>query len=97
MRTYLVFGNISFLCFSLVTINLQTSYDSFVKVVIYGKYINLNKITKIKHISLEFNRLLIFVILYVQFTVQNRGTCCLKKCFDTERSKGIFVRENLKK
>ena len=34
------------------------------KVVICGKYINLNKITKIKHISLKFNRLLIFVILY---------------------------------
>ena len=32
--------------------------------VIGGKYINLNKITKIKHISLKFNRLLIFVILY---------------------------------
>ena len=27
--------------------------------------------------------------------MQNRGTCCLKKCFNTERSKGIFVRENL--
>ena len=32
--------------------------------VIGGKYINLNKITKILHISLKFNRLLIFVILY---------------------------------
>ena len=29
--------------------------------------------------------------------MQNRGTCCLKKCFNTERSKGNFVRENLKK
>ena len=28
--------------------------------------------------------------------MQNRGTCCLKKCFNTERSKGNFVRENLK-
>ena len=28
--------------------------------------------------------------------MQNRGTCCLKKCFNTERSKGKFVRENLK-
>ena len=35
-----------------------------VKVVICGKYMNLNKITKIKHISLKFYRLLIFVILY---------------------------------
>ena len=35
-----------------------------IKVVIGGKYINLNKITKISHISLKFNRLLIFVILY---------------------------------
>ena len=32
-----------------------------------------------------------------QFTMQNRGTCCLKKCFNTERSKGNIVRENLKK
>ena len=29
--------------------------------------------------------------------MQNRGTCGLKKCFNTERSKGNFVRENLKK
>ena len=29
--------------------------------------------------------------------MQNRGTCCLKKCFNMERSKGNFVRENLKK
>ena len=28
--------------------------------------------------------------------MQNRGTCCLKKCFNTERSKGN-VRKNLKK
>ena len=28
--------------------------------------------------------------------MQNRGTCCLKKCFNTEGSKGNFVRENLK-
>ena len=28
--------------------------------------------------------------------MQNRGTCCLKKCFNTESSKGNFVRENLK-
>ena len=34
------------------------------KVVIGGKYINLNKITKIEHISLKFYRPLIFVILY---------------------------------
>ena len=34
------------------------------KVGIGGKYINLNKIAKIKHIPLKFNRLLIFVILY---------------------------------
>ena len=31
-----------------------------------------------------------------QFTMQNRGTCCLNKCFNMERSKGNFVRENLK-
>ena len=29
--------------------------------------------------------------------MQNRGTCSLKKCFNMERSKGNFVRENLKK
>ena len=28
--------------------------------------------------------------------MQNRGTCCLTKCFNMERSKGNFVRENLK-
>ena len=32
------------------------------KVVICGKYKNLNKIIKILHISLKFHRLLIFVI-----------------------------------
>ena len=35
-----------------------------IKVVICGKYKNLNKIIKIKDISLKFHRLLIFVILY---------------------------------
>ena len=67
-----------------------------IKVVICGKYINLNKITKILRISLKFNRLLIFVF-FLQFTMQNTGIFCLKKCFTKERSKGIFVRENLKK
>ena len=33
----------------------------------------------------------------LQFTMQNRGTCCFNKCFNTEKSNGIFVRENLKK
>ena len=61
-----------------------------IKVVICGKYINLNKIIKISDIALKFHRLLIFVILYSL-------ECCLKKCFNMERSKGIFVRENLKK
>ena len=28
--------------------------------------------------------------------MQNRGTSCLKKCFNTERSKRIFVREKSK-
>ena len=37
---------------------------SLFKVVICGKYKNLNKITKIEHISLKFQRLLIFVILH---------------------------------
>ena len=63
--------------------------------VICGKYINLNKITKIEHISLKLNRFLIFVILY-SLQCKMRGICCLKKLFTTERSKGIFVRENLK-
>ena len=27
--------------------------------------------------------------------MQKRGISCLKKCFTKERSKGIFVRENL--
>ena len=38
--------------------------DSYLKVVICGKYKNLNQITKIYHISLKFHRLLIFVILH---------------------------------
>ena len=33
----------------------------------------------------------------LQFTMQNRKTCCLKKWFSPESSKGNFVRENLKK
>ena len=33
----------------------------------------------------------------LQFIMQNRGACSLKKCFHTERAKGKFVRENLKK
>ena len=41
-----------------------TDFEESVKVVICGKYKNLNKITKIEHISLKFQRLLIFVILH---------------------------------
>ena len=44
---------------------LTGEFSTFtIEVVIRGKYINLNKITKIKHISLKFNRLLMSVILY---------------------------------
>ena len=44
---------------------LTGEFSTFtIKVVIRGKYINLNKITKIKHISLKFNRLLMSVNLY---------------------------------
>ena len=52
-----------------------------IKVVICGKYENLNKIS----------------LYSLQFTMQNIGLCCLEKCFNTERPKGIFVREHLKK
>ena len=30
----------------------------------------------------------------LHFTMQKRGACCLKMCYNMERSKGIFVREN---
>ena len=33
----------------------------------------------------------------LQFTMQNRVIFCLQKCFNTERTKGIFVRANLMK
>ena len=67
------------------------------KVVICGKCINLNKITK-NYISPKiFQTSFFFFFFSPQFTMQNRGTCCSKKCFHTERSKGIFVRENLEK
>ena len=63
------------------------------KVVIWGKYKNLNKnLTYLPEISQTS-----YFCYSPQFTMQNRGTCCLKKCFNTERSKGNFVRENLKK
>ena len=60
------------------------------------KYQNLYKITKKLTYLPENNRLLIFVILY-SLKMKIRGTCFLKMCFDTAISKGIFVRENLKK
>ena len=46
--------------------------------------------------SLKFNRLLTFVILY-SLQCKIEGHAVYKKCFNTERSKAIFVRENLKK
>ena len=57
---------------------------NFIKVVIGGKYINLNKtyLPEIKQTS--------YFCYSLQFTMQNRGTCCLKKCFNKERSKGIL-------
>ena len=42
----------------------KTVEISTIKVMICNKYKSLNKITKILHISLKFNRLLFFVILY---------------------------------
>ena len=97
-----VFMHVSTFKFSLP--NLKIKFARFClhvscvrfKVVICGKYKNLNKITKTLHISLKFNRLLI-LCYSLQFTMQNRGTCCLKRCFNSERSKRTFVRENLKK
>ena len=65
------------------------------KVVICGKYKNLNKIIKNLTYLPEISQTSYFCYS-PQFTMQNRGTCCLKKCFNTERSKGNFVRENLK-
>ena len=53
------------------TMNIKNSH--IFKAVICGKYINLNKITKIKHISLKFNRLLIFVILYREYICKIEG------------------------
>ena len=69
-----------------------------VKVVISGKYKNLNEITKIEQ-KFKFPEIsqTSYFCYSPQCTMQNRGTCCLKKCFNTERSKGNFVRENLKK
>ena len=56
--------------------------------VICGKYINLNKITKIKHISLKFYRLLIFVILYsLQCKIEGYA---VKKVFYYGKIKGNF-------
>ena len=39
----------------------------------------------------------LFFYLWAPGLIQKRGINCLKKCFTKERSKGIFVRENLKK
>ena len=44
--------------------NSDVPHNTSVKVVIWAKYKNLNKITKIQRISLKFHRLLIFVILH---------------------------------
>ena len=44
------------------------------KVVICGKYINLNKITEIEQNSLKFNRHFIFIILYsLQFKIEGHA------------------------
>ena len=59
-----------------------------VKVVICGKYKNLNKIIKNYDISLKFHRLLIYLCYSLQFT-KYRGML-FKKCLKTEGLKGIF-------
>ena len=43
---------------------LSFIFNSSIKVVICGIYKNLYKITKIKHASMKFHRLLIFATLY---------------------------------
>ena len=77
------------------TLKQLLQFTPGVKVVISGKYKNLNKITKNLTYLPEISQTSYFCYS-PQFTMQNRGTCCLKKCFNTERSKGNFVRENLK-
>ena len=62
--------------------------NKLLKVVICGKYINLNKISKkLTQTSFYYS---------LQYTMQNRETCRLNKCFNMERSKGIFVRKKSK-
>ena len=50
------------------------------KVVICGKYINLNKIKKNVTYLHEIQQTSYFCYS-LQFTMQNRGICCLKKVF----------------
>ena len=61
------------------------------KVVICGKFKNLNKIKK--KISLKFHRLLIFVILN-SLKCKNRGTCCLKSVL-IQRDQREFLRAKI--
>ena len=78
------------------TVSTNNIKYTSIKVVICGKYKNLNKNHKNLTYLPEISQTSYFCYSS-QFTMQNRGTCCLKKCFNTERSKGNFVRENLKK
>ena len=57
-------GNFNFKTSIGISNNSQWFELASFKVVICGKYKNLNKIIKILDISLEFHWLLIFVILY---------------------------------
>ena len=64
-------------------LNMVLFDDKFFKVVICGKYINLNKIIKNLTYLPEFLQTSYFCSS-LQFTMQNRGTYSLKKCFNTE-------------
>ena len=74
---------------------IQLDHDDFITVVICGKYKNLNKITYLTSLP-EISQTSYFCYS-LQFTMENIGTCCLKKGLNTETSNGNCVLENLKK
>ena len=69
--------------------------DWHLKVVIWSKNKNLHKMLKIQQIFPKLYRCLLYVVFH-NLKPQNAGLVDVKKDLNSERSKGIFVRENLK-
>ena len=82
---------------SALPIALRGPAANALKVVICGKYKNLNKITKFNISPINLTDFLFSLFSTVYNTMQNSGTCRLKSVLIQKDQREFFTREYLKK